>query len=100
MEIKRSTPCYVAVGSNHTHAKLQVEKVLATFHSSSDFSNLKQGKLYQNEAIGFESQTVFVNSAFYFETTLSLHNLLALLESIEVDLGRSKKVTENILQGS
>lgn len=54
---------------------------------------LEKSSYYESEAWGFESDT-FINQAITCSTVLTPHQLLAVLQNIEKDAGRSSK-TQN-----
>ncbi|MCX6281447.1 MAG: 2-amino-4-hydroxy-6-hydroxymethyldihydropteridine diphosphokinase [Bacteroidetes bacterium] len=53
---------------------------------------LKSSSMYESEPWGFEDSTSFYNQALEIETALSAEDLLAMIHSIEKDLGRLREV--------
>lgn len=51
---------------------------------------IKMSSLYESEPWGFESKQNFINQAICIETDLSAHELLKVLLSIEIELGRDR----------
>lgn len=56
---------------------------------------IKTSKIYTTPPLGFESEQLFLNCCFLMETILTPNELLQVTQSIEIELGRSKKSINN-----
>lgn len=56
---------------------------------------LKKSSVYESEAIGFESKSMFYNICIEVETKLNPFEFLKKTQIIETEIGRTKKTTNN-----
>lgn len=54
-----------------------------------------KSKFYENAAVGFDSDSLFLNTCVQVSTKKSPHEVLELLKSIEKQLGRQQKTIRN-----
>lgn len=86
------TQVYCGVGSNLNHPVQQVHQCITRIESR--FSNVRSSPLYRTPAWGGIKQPDFVNAVLGFKTNLAPQALLASLQSIESDLGRTRGETK------
>ena len=83
---------YLSIGSNEKNKKQNI--LSATKLLSEQCGNIvKQSAIYETPAWGFESNNSFLNIAVKIHTKLSATNLLNLILSIEKQIGRVRKKT-------
>jgi len=56
---------------------------------------IKQSKIYESEAWGFETENNFFNQAILIESKYNAKYLLELTQNIEIQLGRKQKTSTN-----
>lgn len=82
-------PAYVAVGSNLRDPRRQVESALARLAGVQDTRLEARSRLYRTRPMGPQDQPHFINAAAGLLTRLDARALLAELQAIERDLGRT-----------
>lgn len=82
--------CYISVGSNMGNRLLNIKKALKLLGSNKGVVIKKRSPLYETKAVGPQPQGDFLNGAIEIETMLSADDLLSLLKSIELAIGRQK----------
>lgn len=93
MEIKRSL--ILALGSNLGNREEIITQAYELIESS--IGSIKQkSSFYENEAVGFQSENLFINSCIEVETTLEPLEILLRTQRIEQDLGREEKSNKTV----
>lgn len=83
---------YLALGSNLGRPAQHVQAACARLADLPQTRVLQVAKLYHSQAQGFEGPD-FVNTVARIETNLNAYALLAALQQIEVDMGRSSALS-------
>jgi 2-amino-4-hydroxy-6-hydroxymethyldihydropteridine diphosphokinase len=91
MEITQEV--YLALGSNSGNREEHILNAITLLNVRVGKFIIKAGN-FENEAQGFESDTLFLNTCVQIQTKLSPTNLLAEIKRIEKDLGRLPKKNE------
>ncbi|MDG2463827.1 MAG: 2-amino-4-hydroxy-6-hydroxymethyldihydropteridine diphosphokinase [Crocinitomicaceae bacterium] len=89
MEIKRSL--ILALGSNLGNREELINQAYELIETYIGTIKLKSA-FYENEAVGFESKVLFINSCIEVETNLAPLEILKFSQRIEKDLGRVEKL--------
>lgn len=84
--------CYIAFGSNVGDRKANLEKGLFLLAFTEKVKLLEISSLYETPPWGMTAQAPFLNGVCYVETELSLPELLAVLQSIEIRCGRERLI--------
>ena len=84
-----SNQCYLSLGSNLGNRKSTIQN--AYRHIRKFASIDKYSRFYENEAVGFESATLFLNTVICIRTELSPLHLLNRIQEIEKQLGRHRE---------
>ena len=82
---------YIGIGSNLGNPEENCTKAIEKISSIKDIKIISKSSFYQTEPIGGVQQDWFVNSAIEIETDLSPENLLSVLLSLELAMGRTRK---------
>ena len=81
---------YLALGTNlgdkNRNLEIALEKIAATIGTLSTLSSV-----YASEPWGYESENSFLNQVVKVETELSPHELLKAVQTIETQMGRTRK---------
>ncbi len=83
--------CYLGLGSNMQSPSQQIRRALDLLQLATNVQNCSS--LYRSKAMAppaEESQPDYINAVVQLKTELSPHNLLALTQKIERQLGRSR----------
>ena len=83
----RST-VFIALGSNIDNPLLHVQRALRDIDELPETALLKVSSLYETVPVGIKEQPHFVNAVTQIVTTLSPHDLLTRLHTIETQHGR------------
>jgi 2-amino-4-hydroxy-6-hydroxymethyldihydropteridine diphosphokinase len=83
-------PAYVALGSNLSDPRRQVENALEALAALPDARLIARSSLWRSAPLGPRDQPKFVNAAAGLVTTLSPREFLAALQGIERRLGKSE----------
>ncbi|MEQ8176557.1 MAG: 2-amino-4-hydroxy-6-hydroxymethyldihydropteridine diphosphokinase [Syntrophomonadaceae bacterium] len=81
---------YLGLGSNLGDKKANLEKALEDLGSADGVRITRVSSLYQSEPWGVKDQDDFINQVIEIETELSALDLLHLLQTIEIDMGRQR----------
>ena len=81
---------YFSIGSNIGNRKRLVREAIALLNERVGEVE-RQSSLYETEPWGFDSPNKFINACVCCVTTLSPHQLLAITQHIERELGRTEK---------
>ena len=82
---------YIGIGSNLGIPEENCIKAIKKKSSSKDIKIISKSSFYQTEPIGGAQQGWFINSAIEIETNLSPKNLLSVLLTLELTMGRIRK---------
>ena len=84
---------YFSIGSNIGNRKRLVREAIALLNERIGEVE-RQSSLYETEPWGFDSPNKFINACVCCVTTLSPHQLLAITQHIERELGRTEKTKD------
>ncbi|MFT7343846.1 MAG: 2-amino-4-hydroxy-6-hydroxymethyldihydropteridine diphosphokinase [Lentimonas sp.] len=91
--MNKSQTVYIALGANLGNPVETIKKAILKLEQGLN-SKVQVAGLYQNEAVGFESTNVFVNTVCSFKTDIPPMKLMSITQGIEKELGRdSKQIT-------
>jgi 2-amino-4-hydroxy-6-hydroxymethyldihydropteridine diphosphokinase len=81
---------YIGLGSNLGDKKENLEQALKMLESADEVRITRVSSLYQSEPWGIKDQDDFLNQVIEIETGLEALDLLHLLQTIEIDMGRRR----------
>lgn len=81
---------YLSLGSNLGNRELTIERAIQLINTSIG-RVVRRSSLYYTVPWGFSSEHEFVNAAIAVETSLSPHEVLNTIQTIERELGRTEK---------
>ena len=84
-------PAYVALGSNLSDPEIQVCRAMELLARQPDILVQRQSRLYRSAPLGPQDQPDFVNAVVGLLTHLGARELLAVLLSIERQMGRNRR---------
>ena len=85
---------YIALGSNLDDPSKQIYKAINSIDAIDDLSVTHISSLYKTKPIGKIDQPDFINAAIEVEGDISPENLHAVLQDIETQAGRIRKVLD------
>ena len=85
------TIAYIGIGSNLGTPGKNCIEAIEKISNTKDIKIISRSSFYQTEPIGGVRQSWFVNSVIKIETDLSPENLLSVLLSLELAMGRISK---------
>src|SRR5262245_42960512 len=85
----RWIPAYIALGSNLSEPRLQVERAFARLAALPGTRLVARSHLYLARPMGPQDQPDFVNAAGGLLTSLGARELLRAIKEIERDMGRA-----------
>jgi 2-amino-4-hydroxy-6-hydroxymethyldihydropteridine diphosphokinase len=80
---------YIGIGSNLGDREKNCARAIELLRGKG-ITITKKSSLYETEPWGIKDQPEFMNMAIAIETDLNPHELLALLQKVEVQIGRKK----------
>jgi len=83
---------FISIGSNIGDRLNNLKEAVRALHSHEGISVLSVSSIYETEPVGYTDQAEFLNLATGIETELSAHDLLAVCQEIEQELGRVRDV--------
>jgi 2-amino-4-hydroxy-6-hydroxymethyldihydropteridine diphosphokinase len=83
--------CYIGVGSNLGDSLQNCREAINRLSQRKEIQVNRISSFYETEPVGNVDQDWFINAVIEIETTLSIHHLLNLLQSIEKSLDRVRK---------
>lgn len=86
------TKAFVSLGSNIGDRENYLKRAIETLKADRRIKDIRESKKYNTKAWGLEEQDDFLNEVISFRTTYTPSNLLRLLQKIELDLGRERKI--------
>lgn len=81
---------FIALGSNINNPKQQILDALQALSSIAEIHHIQTSALYQSTPLGKEAQPDYINAVAAYETELSAHDLLTVLQAIEKQQGRTR----------
>lgn len=81
---------YIGLGSNLGDKRENLDTALKALGSADGVRIIKVSSLYQSEPWGYKDQDEFLNQVVELETELDALELLHLLQTIEIDMGRQR----------
>ena len=85
-------PAYVALGSNLSDPRRQVEGAFRALAGLADARLVARSNLWRSQPLGPQDQPEFVNAAAGLVTTIPAHEFLASLKALERELGKTEPV--------
>lgn len=82
------TIVYIGLGSNIGDRVGNIQHALAALQGKEAFSLLRVSSFYRTAPVGYEAQEWFANAVVEGQTSLAPSELLALLQTIEREMGR------------
>jgi 2-amino-4-hydroxy-6-hydroxymethyldihydropteridine diphosphokinase len=83
--------CFIGIGSNLEQPSLNCLQAIDRISSSFGVRVVNRSSLYWTEPVFVSGENWFVNAVVEIRTALSHRELLSLLQSIEIDMGRVNK---------
>jgi 2-amino-4-hydroxy-6-hydroxymethyldihydropteridine diphosphokinase len=81
------TIAYVALGGNEGDRLANLERAVSEMAESLTLTHLSP--IYETEPVGFADQPWFLNAVAVVETKLAPHELMGVLQSVELSLGKA-----------
>lgn len=79
---------YIGLGSNLHQPLQQAQQAIKALCQHKHLSNVKASPLYSSKPVGPQDQPDYVNGVVYAQTQLGPHDVLDVLQGIELDQGR------------
>ncbi|MHC4270790.1 MAG: 2-amino-4-hydroxy-6-hydroxymethyldihydropteridine diphosphokinase, partial [Planctomycetota bacterium] len=79
---------YIGVGSNLGERKSYIENALDKLSQNPQIEVIKQSEIIETHPLGKSNQPDYLNSVVEIKTSLSIENLFAFMQEIEVDFDR------------
>jgi len=86
----RGNIAFIGIGSNVGDKISNCERAIAEITQHEGNRLIAQSSLYKTEPIGYTQQDWFINCAIEIETNLTAHELLHVLEGIELSMERKR----------
>ncbi len=83
---------YLSVGSNMGDKRAHIEKAVKRLSDNECISECKCSTLIETEPYGYTEQPAFLNGCIYIKTLYEPEELLKVLNKIEAELGRERKI--------
>lgn len=83
--------CFIGLGSNLENPAQQIDTAIQDIANIDQLSLVQRSSLYKSPPMGPQDQPDYINAVVEVETTLSAHELLDSLQSIEQQHGRVRK---------
>lgn len=94
-QMKANHTAYLAFGTNIGDREANIERAYQMVEERAGHI-LRRSSLMKSEPWGFESDNLFLNSVACILTTLTPHQLLAVTQKIEKDMGRREKSKDGV----
>ncbi len=88
---KAPASAFIALGANLGEPLAQLDAAVQQLNNNGDINCLAMSRVYQSRPHGPQDQADFFNAVVAIRTTLPPLDLLAVMQSIEDDLGRVRK---------
>ncbi len=85
---------YVALGSNLEDSHAHLDAAIAYLDSHEAMHSVRESPRYITDPMGPQDQPDFLNSVCSFQTTLEAHELLDVLQTLEIERGRVRPTDE------
>ena len=85
------TICYIGIGSNLGDALQNCKDAIESISRANRIEVIRNSSFYKTQPVGIESQNWFVNAVAEIRTTLSVHALFLVLQTVEKTMGRKKE---------
>ncbi len=86
---------YLSLGSNIGDKRATIERAITLINKQIG-TVVRQSAFFESEPWGFDSENMFVNVCICCHTDRSPHDVLAITQAIERDLGRTQKSLNGI----
>lgn len=86
------TPVYIAIGGNVGASEQIFRQAIEQISNLQGVYSLTESNLYQTKPFGLVQQADFLNMAIMIETSIHPQQLLAALQAIELQLGRTRDI--------
>ena len=83
---------FISIGSNIGDRLDHLKGAIRALHSHEGISVLSVSSIYETAPVGYTEQADFLNLAIGLETELGAHELLAVCQEIEQELGRVRDI--------
>jgi 2-amino-4-hydroxy-6-hydroxymethyldihydropteridine diphosphokinase len=83
---------YLGLGSNMGERELLLQQAVNLLHQSPSVEVIRCSNIYETDPVGFVDQSLFLNMVIAVKTTLSPHELFAVMVKVEKNLGRTRHV--------
>jgi 2-amino-4-hydroxy-6-hydroxymethyldihydropteridine diphosphokinase len=87
----REIVCYIGIGSNLGDPLQNCEDAMLNLSRINEIQLTGESSFYNAEPVGIENQDWFVNAVVEIKTTLAARDLLHVLQSIEIAMGRKRE---------
>ncbi|WP_342527513.1 2-amino-4-hydroxy-6-hydroxymethyldihydropteridine diphosphokinase [Chryseomicrobium sp. FSL W7-1435] len=81
---------YLSIGSNIGDRYQYLQEAVRSLSAVPSITVIKLSKVYETDPVGYTDQAAFLNIAVELGTSLSPHDLLAVCQNIEQELGRKR----------
>ncbi|MGM9986980.1 MAG: 2-amino-4-hydroxy-6-hydroxymethyldihydropteridine diphosphokinase [Bacillaceae bacterium] len=82
----------IGLGSNIGNRLTYLKRAVELLHEHADIHVKNVSSLYETEPVGYTDQEAFLNMVVQIYTNLNPNELLAVTQSIELELGRERKI--------
>ncbi|MNI08274.1 Bifunctional folate synthesis protein [compost metagenome] len=86
------TEAYIALGSNIDDRELYLLEAIAELKKHKQIQVIASSSIYETEPVGYVDQGSFLNMVIAITTSLSPHELLQTMQSIELQCGRTREI--------
>lgn len=83
---------FISIGSNIGDRCQHLKDAIQALHSHEGVSVLAVSSIYETAPVGYTDQADFLNVVISVETTIDAHELLAVCQQIEQELGRVRDI--------
>jgi 2-amino-4-hydroxy-6-hydroxymethyldihydropteridine diphosphokinase len=83
---------YLSIGSNLGNRETTIIQGIKTIEKSPNISIREQSSVYETDPVGYIDQHPFLNMVIVIKTSFSAQELLAFLQDVEHELGRTRQI--------
>ncbi|WP_334075516.1 MULTISPECIES: 2-amino-4-hydroxy-6-hydroxymethyldihydropteridine diphosphokinase [Paenibacillus] len=87
-----SSEAYIALGANLGDREAQMMRAAALLSEHPQIALLRCSNLYETDPVGYLDQPNFINMVLAVKTTLTPEALLAVMQEVELALGRERSI--------